>query len=611
MKKTKKEKPYRSLPSNFLWASKMQLKYAPLGFFIRIFGIPVGVALNYCSIYLPSLIVKQAISGNAFYDIALAIGSFFIIQMLLSQLKEGFMVRFIGAMDAQLKYAVQYLINERSLTRPYEEYEKKEIRDLRNRAMSASYWNGGGVGEFSEKVTYMLQYILSYVLFGGIIASFSPWMLPIIMVEPILSLICTRAYQKWAHKHREYESNLSSKLGYAEELPDDFTAGKDIRVYGMSGWLSNIYYGIVKEMNGWERKKASKSFLSSLSSLVVILIRDSLAYAFLIGMAINKQITVDQFVLYFAAVAQFASFFGGILNTWGGLHASSLRVCDVRKYIDTDVTKACGDKKADEHMLSAPEIEFDNVSYRYDGSDDYVLKNVSLKFKAGESLALVGLNGAGKTTLVKLLCGLYKPTSGQIRVNGIPTDRFALKEYYRLFSPVFQDSKTAFFTVAEIVSGDLNGNYNSSRVEECIRRAGLGKKLDSLPKGIHTVLDKQVDSEGTAFSGGETQKLMMARALYKDAPILVLDEPTAALDPIAESKIYEEYQSMTKGKTSLFISHRLASTRFCDKVIYIENGEITEIGTHEELLSAGGEYSRLYEMQSCWYRDDYGKEENV
>ena len=610
MKKIKKEKPYKSLPSNFLWASKMQLKYAPLGFIIRILGIPVEVALNYCSIYLPSLIVKQAISGNAFYDIALAIGSFFIIQMLLSQLKEGFMVRYIGAEDTKFNFSILYLINERSFTRTYEEYEKKEIRDLCQRAKNTCFYDNGAA-DFSKRVTYMLQYILSYVLFGGIIASFSPWLLPVIMVEPVLSLIFLRAFQKWAHKHREYESDLSSKLGYAEELPDDFTAGKDIRVYGMSGWLSDIYHGIVKEINLWERKKSSKRFLSSLFSLIVILVRDSLAYAVLIGMAINKKITVDQFVLYFAAVAQFASFFGGILNTWGGLHASSLRVCDVRKYIEDDVSASYGNEKADAHLTRAPEIEFVNVSYRYDESDTDVLKNINLKIKAGESLALVGLNGAGKTTLVKLLCGLYKPTSGQIRVNGIPTDRFALKEYYRLFSPVFQDSKTAFFTVAETVSGDLNGNYDVSRVENCLKSVGLENKLDTLPKGINTVLDKQVDSEGTAFSGGETQKLMMARALYKDAPILVLDEPTAALDPIAESKIYEEYQSMTKGKTSLFISHRLASTRFCDRVVYMENGEITEIGTHEELLSAGGEYSHLYKMQSCWYRDDYGKEENV
>ena len=610
MKKIKKEKPYRSTANNFIWSSKLQLKYAPLGFIIRIFGIPVGVALSYCGIYLPSLIVKQAISGNTFADVALAIGSFFIIQMLLSQLKEGFMVRYIGAMDARFNYAVQYLINERSLTRPYEEYEKKEIRDLRHRAMSATQYNTG-VGDFSERACYMVEYVLSYVLFGGIIASFSPWMLPLIMLEPILSLICTRAYQRWCHKHREYESNLSSKLGYAEELPDDFTAGKDIRVYGMSGWLQNTYHGLVNEINTWERKKASRSFVSGFTSLVVILLRDSLAYAFLIGMAINKQISVDEFVLYFAAISQCASFFGAILNTWGGLHASSLRVCDIRKFIEDDVAVSYGNEKADAHLIKAPEIEFVNVSYRYDGADMDVLKNINLKIKAGESLALVGLNGAGKTTLVKLLCGLYRPTGGQILINGMPSYSFALREYYRLFSPVFQDSKTAFFTIAETVSGDLNGNYDVSLVESCLKRVGLENKLDTLPKGINTVLDKQVDSEGTNLSGGEMQKLMMARALYKNAPVLILDEPTAALDPIAESKIYEEYQNMTKGKTSLFISHRLASTRFCDKVVYMEDGQITEIGTHEELLALGKEYSRLYEMQSCWYRDDYGRENNI
>lgn len=607
MKKSKKQKPYKSMISNYMWASRMQFKYAPLGFIIRVLGIPVGVALSYCSIYLPSLIVKQAISGNDFFDIAVALGSFFAIQIILSQLKDGIMSRFIGAMDSRFNYAIQYLINERSMTRLYEEYEQKDIRDLRKRAMGATQYNGG-VGDFSERACHMIEYILSYVLFGGIIASFNPWMLPIIMLEPIISLICTKAYQKWVYKHREYESNLSSKLGYAEELPDDFAAGKDIRVYGMADWLYMTYKNLVSEQNSWEGKKARRSFLSSLASLVVILLRDGLAYAFLIGMAINNKITVDQFVLYFAAISQFASFFGAILNTWGGLNGSSLRVCDIRKFLENDVSNKDGREKADAHLLSAPKIEFDNVSYKYDGADKDVLKNINLTFTAGESLAIVGLNGAGKTTLVKLLCGLYRPTCGQIRINGIPAENFTLTEYYRLFSPVFQDSKTSFFSLAETVSGKLNGDYDASKVEECIRRVGLGQKLDSLPRGIETILDKQVDSEGTVLSGGELQKLMMARALYKNAPILVLDEPTAALDPIAESKIYEEYRNMTKGKTSLFISHRLASTRFCDRVVYMEDGQITEIGTHDELLKLGGAYSRLYDMQSCWYRDDYGKE---
>ena len=217
----------------------------------------------------------------------------------------------------------------------------------------------------------------------------------------------------------------------------------------------------------------------------------------------------------------------------------------------------------------------------------------------------MGANGAGKTTLVKLLCGLYMPTSGEVRIDGVPVGDFAREEYYKLFSPVFQDVQTAFFSLAETVACDLGDRVDKARAESCMRRAGLGRKLDSLPLGVDTRLDKQVNKDGIALSGGEAQKLMMARALYKDAPVLVLDEPTAALDPIAENEIYLQYRDMTQGKTSLFISHRLASTRFCDRILFLKDGRIIEAGSHNELIALGGEYAKLYEIQSCWYRDDY------
>ena len=216
-----------------------------------------------------------------------------------------------------------------------------------------------------------------------------------------------------------------------------------------------------------------------------------------------------------------------------------------------------------------------------------------------------GFLGAGKTTLVKLLCGLYMPTSGEVRIDGVPVGDFTREEYYKLFSPVFQDVQTAFFSLAETVACDLGDRVDKARAESCMRRAGLGRKLDSLPLGVDTRLDKQVNKDGIALSGGEAQKLMMARALYKDAPVLVLDEPTAALDPIAENEIYLQYRDMTQGKTSLFISHRLASTRFCDRILFLKDGRIIEAGSHDELIALGGEYAKLYEIQSCWYRDDY------
>ena len=205
--------------------------------------------------------------------------------------------------------------------------------------------------------------------------------------------------------------------------------------------------------------------------------------------------------------------------------------------------------------------------------------------------------------MVKLLCGLYRPTAGEIRINGIPVSDFRREDYYLLLSPVFQDIRTSFLSLAETVSGTYTEKTDLDRAERCIRLAGLGEKLDTLPQGINTKLDKRVNKDGTELSGGEAQKLMLARALYKDAPVLVLDEPTAALDPIAESNIYRAYNQMCVNKTSLFISHRLASTSFCDRILLLEKGHIREEGTHEELMQRGGRYKEMFEIQSCWYQD--------
>ncbi|MBO4391915.1 MAG: ABC transporter ATP-binding protein, partial [Clostridia bacterium] len=204
----------------------------------------------------------------------------------------------------------------------------------------------------------------------------------------------------------------------------------------------------------------------------------------------------------------------------------------------------------------------------------------------------------------RILCGLYQPTGGEIRINGIPQNRFRRADYYRLIAPVFQDVRTAFYSLAETVACADDEHTDRTKAETSLKRAGLWEKIETLPEGMDTRLDKKVNKNGTELSGGEAQKLMLARALYKNAPILVLDEPTAALDPIAEANLYGEYGRMTEGKTSLFVSHRLATTAFCDRVLFIEDGKIAEEGTHAELMALGGKYCELYEIQSRWYREN-------
>lgn len=601
----KKKKPTHSVFSNFAWSLKMLLKYSKAAFFITALFIPINIGLRYLEIYLPSLVVSEITNGQTLTHSLLSIG----IVMLLIMLG-NIIVQALGHIRNSTlgiyRYKMTALVTRKQLSMFYQTYEQKEVRDLANRASNATQmWDG--VQPLTDIVYNgfgMLENLLGYILFGSVISFASPWLVPILTVAPIVNILSVKAYNKWEYAHRSKMTDLNQKLGHVEELPDDFAAAKDIRIYSMASWLRECYRDLSDQRSKWDRNVVKKSFLSRIADLVVILIRDGGAYALLIHMFYSGKIGIDEFVLYFAAISSFASWVGGIISYWNKANTVSLKLCDFRDFVDYPEYNGSGIAKAADHMNTVPEIEFKNVSFRYDGAEQDTIHDLSLKIKSGEKLALVGLNGAGKTALVKLLCGLYRPTSGEIFFNGIPLSDFKREDYYKLISPVFQEIRTAFFSLAEMVSGKSTAETDLEKAETCMRQAGLGAKIDALPDGIHTKLNKKVHENGTELSGGEAQKLMLARALYKDAPLLILDEPTAALDPIAESKIYNEFNVMTKNKTSLFISHRLASTSFCDRIILLENGNITEEGTHQELMGANGTYKGLFDIQSCWYKED-------
>lgn len=601
----KKKKPTHSVFSNFAWSLKMLLKYSKAAFFITALFIPINIGLRYLEIYLPSLVVSEITNGQTLTHSLLSIE----IVMLLIML--GYIIiQALGHIRNSTlgiyRYKMTDLVTRKQLSMFYQTYEQKEVRDLANRASNATQmWDG--VQPLTDIVYSgfgMLENLLGYILFGSVISFASPWLVPILTVAPIVNILSVKAYNKWEYAHRSKMTDLNQKLGHVEELPDDSAAAKDIRIYSMASWLRECYRDLSEQRAKWDRTTVKKSFLSRIADLVVILIRDGGAYALLIHMFYNGKIGIDEFVLYFAAISSFASWVGGIISCWNKANTVSLKLCDFRDFVDYPEYDGSGIAKAADHMNTVPEIEFKNVSFRYDGAEQDTIHDLSLKIKSGEKLALVGLNGAGKTTLVKLLCGLYRPTSGEIFFNGIPLSDFKREDYYKLISPVFQEIRTAFFSLAETVSGKSTAETDLEKAETCMRQAGLGAKIDALPDGIHTKLNKKVHENGTELSGGEAQKLMLARALYKDAPLLILDEPTAALDPIAESKIYNEFNVMAKNKTSLFISHRLASTSFCDRIILLENGNITEEGTHQELMGANGTYKGLFDIQSCWYKED-------
>ena len=317
----------------------------------------------------------------------------------------------------------------------------------------------------------------------------------------------------------------------------------------------------------------------------------------------------SEFLLYFTAVSGFTSWVTGILSNFSQLHKESIALSRVQEYLHVDepfkFAEGIEPPQADAYALT-----LEDVSFRYPGTEKDVLTHVNLTIRPGEKLAIVGLNGAGKTTLVKLLCGFYDPTEGRVLLNGQDIRDFNRTKYYELFSAVFQQFSVMDVTIAETVAQSVDG-IDMDKVALCLDKAGLTEALAKFPEGVNTHIGREVYLDGVMLSGGQTQRLMLARALYKDGPILVLDEPTAALDPLAENDIYMKYNEMTTGKTSVFISHRLASTRFCDRILFIADGGIAEEGTHDELLALGGAYAKLFEVQSRYYKEGGAEHEEV
>lgn len=367
----------------------------------------------------------------------------------------------------------------------------------------------------------------------------------------------------------------------------------------MNSWLLHMFKGFAKSRLEWDYRLSKKYVYSGILDAVIIFLRDGIAYFILINMVINHEITIDDFVLYFSTIGAFTGMVGNILGKVSSLNSISLIICDLRDFLEYPEKTNKEITDIDISNISS-DIVLDRVSYSYPGANDPTIKNISCTINSGEKIAIVGLNGAGKTTLIKLISGLYTTSSGNVYIGGVDVKDYG-KQLYKLFSVVFQDHNFMPISIAETVSCSSALTTNRERVIHCLDEAGLLEKVLSLPNGIDTLLNKQINNDGIELSGGEYQKLLLARALYKDAPILILDEPTASLDPIAERDLYLKYDSVFKNKTTIFISHRLSSTRFCDRIVFISNGEIAEVGTHLELLNNNKEYAKLYEIQSQYY----------
>ena len=451
------------------------------------------------------------------------------------------------------------------------------------------------------------------LLLYGLILLRQSLLVPLLVLIPaLLVFLLKRKAMRRDQELRPAADEAARKMRYVEERGWDLRAGKDIRMYDLGGWLLGILRREQKTGETNVRLWENGYFAANLCDALLCFVRDAGAYVYFILQIVQGTLPVSDFVWYISVVASCQQACSALLENGELLGRLSFDYSRLRLFLESgegDIFQRAGAEESGKTEAEAVGIELEHVSFTYPGSRVPTLKDLNLTVRPGEKIALVGLNGAGKSTLVKLLCGLYRPTSGTIRVGGRPLSSFGREEYFSMIAAVFQDVKLLPLTIAQNVASDNGEDIDRERVRQCLSLAGLGEMVDSLPGKEDTPLGRGVLDDGIELSGGERQKVWMARAFYKEAPILILDEPTAALDPLAEQEIYEKYVQMSEGRTSLFISHRLASTRFCDRIVLLENGRITEQGSHEELMEKKGAYARLFEVQGKYYRkEESGKE---
>lgn len=459
-----------------------------------------------------------------------------------------------------------------------------------------------GIVDFLSKEGAVLEAVLGLFVYSLMVGKLHVWMLLFLCVLFLVELFIGLKIEKKKQDYKEEKARADRRINYMAYGTKGIKEAKDIRIYAMIPMLREITNMVVQKKCKVESDIQKWQLFHLLIIATMILIRDSVGYLFLLYLFLHTQMTVGEFAMYFTTISGIGIWLTKIADSFSEYKKVSGYVSDFYEFMELPEDE----KKTETYKFQAPiSFEFQNVHYSYhilDGEKEQVIpviKGLNLNVKAGEKIAIVGVNGAGKSTLIKLLCGMLTPDEGVIWANGRDISRIQKRTYYSNFSAVFQNSKFLPVSIAEniivkkssdsqrVVSTELTLFEEEKKMWNVLRNVGLEEKVKSLPNKEKTCLVKNVTG-GVELSGGEEQRLLLARALYKDAPVLVLDEPTAALDPISENEIYQKYHDLTRRKTSFFVSHRLASTRFCDRIIFLENGRITEMGTHKELMKKNG-----------------------
>ena len=494
-------------------------------------------------------------------------------------------------------------IAEKMAQTSYENLLDTAFLQRKERASSACDDNQSPAESIWLTWTNILANLLGFAVYLALLSSLSPLLILVVIATTAAGYFVSRKVNQFGYLHREEEAAYTAEMRYVKRTVTSRAFAKDIRIFGLKPWLMEVWQKSFRLYESFLRRREKHYFLTNLADFLLSLLRNGISYAYLLHLTLTEGLSASTFLLYFTAASGFTQWITGILEQFTQLSKASLEISVVREFLEwPEGFQLTGGDPIPDAVNGTYELQLEHVTYRYPGAAEDTIHDLSLTLHRGEKVALVGLNGAGKTTLVKLLCGFLDPTQGTVRLNGVDIRKLNRRAYYKLFSAVFQEFSLLEATVAENVAQQVEG-IDEEKVWQCLQNAGLSDAVRALPQGLQTHLGRSIYDDGTELSGGQTQRLMLSRALYRDGAVLVLDEPTAALDPITESEIYLKYSEMTQGKTSLFISHRLASTRFCDRIILLENGSIAEEGSHEALLQRGGSYAKLFSVQRRYYEE--------
>ena len=578
--------------------------FKPTVFIAILLATLISAALPLLQLLLSAFVIQWLMEGVAIREYLLRL-LVFIALIGIAQMGNYYFMLYQEENMNHLRDFMRNKIETKYLKLDYPLIIGKEAQERYNNASELTDNNTTLFGRLVTEIIELCSSFLGVVLYINILSQLESLFLVLVGVFLLIVVFFNVWQVKMDRKLFQAKAANSQKLRYLKKVYGESRITKDVRIFQMKDWFKQIEDKTIAEYHRLIKPKVKLTWTESTLVNIGIIGLSALSYIRSVQLIAAGAIPVSSFIIFAGSVTILAQTIMTLVNAIGKMNTS---LNETKKYDDFMSQGQIFNHGEGGPLPKEPlSIELKNVSYTYPNNDTPTINNVSLTIKPYENLAIVGENGAGKSTLTNLIAGLLKPDTGEIYINGVAQSEFNISDYYALFAPVFQEKFLLTYSIKKTVIQGLP--FDELKYNRVLKQIGLADIISKFKSRDETKIVRAVYPDGVNLSGGQLQKLKLAQALYKDAPVLLLDEPTAALDPIAEHQIYQDYFQFSKDKLSIFISHRLSSTRFCDRIIYIKNGDITEVGTHEELMAEQKDYFKLYEAQAYYYKHDKEEKE--